>query len=130
MSLYTPAHFATSDRPAVARLMHDHAFATLVTPGTPLPLVSHLPLVHRFEHDRAEPWTFAMPPRQRDAMVGAIVAFRMHIKRLDAKFKLSQNRTAEDRGRVAAGLRTDGYAEALNTAAWMEIYAAAKKDAP
>jgi len=214
MSLYTPAHFATGNRVAIARLMRDHAFATLVTPGAPEPMVSHLPLqfvpgcephgtlighfaranphweaaaatpsvaifhgphayispnwytqpdrmvptwnyaavhahgtleiiedltearhvletlVHRFEHDRAKPWTFDMPPRQRDAMVGAIVAFRMRIKRLDAKFKLSQNRTAEDRGRVVAGLRNDGYPEALHTATWMEIYTDAKKDAP
>ncbi|MEO6565254.1 MAG: FMN-binding negative transcriptional regulator [Casimicrobiaceae bacterium] len=214
MSLYTPAHFANSDRAAVARLMHDNAFATLVTPGPSELLVSHLPLlfvpgcephgtlighfaranphweaaaatpsvaifhgphayvsprwythpdlmvptwnyvavhahgtleiiedltearhvletlVHRFEHHRAERWTLAMPPRQRDAMVGAIVAFRMRIKRVDAKFKLSQNRTAEDRGRVVAGLRSDGHAEALATAAWMEIYADAKQDLP
>lgn len=214
MSLYTPAHFATSDRAAVARLMHEHSFATLVTPGPSEPLVSHLPLlfvpgcephgmlighfaranphwqtaaitpsvaifhgphayisprwygqpdrmvptwnyaavhahgtleiiddltearhvletlVHRFEHDRAEPWSFDMPPRPRDAMVGAIVAFRMRIRRLDVKFKLSQNRSVEDRRRVVAGLKADGYADALGTAAWMEAYAGEQKDQP
>ena len=45
MSLYTPAHFAKADRAAGARLMHDYPFATLVTPATPEPLVSHLPLL-------------------------------------------------------------------------------------
>ena len=49
-------------------------------------------LVHRFEADRAAPWQFAMAERQRDALVGAIVAFRIRIRRLTGKFKLSQNR--------------------------------------
>ena len=35
MSLYTPSAFVARDRTAVSRLMHDHPFATLVTPGTP-----------------------------------------------------------------------------------------------
>jgi transcriptional regulator len=207
MSLYTPSHFATSDRAAVARLMHDHPFATLVTPATPEPFVSHLPLllaagcephgtlighmaranphwehaggvesiaifhgphayvspawyaepsravptwnyaaihahgvleivrdpaetrgvldalVQRFEANRDAPWRFAMPERQRDALVGAIVAFRIRIRRLAAKFKLSQNRSPEDRSRVAAALDGEGYAEAAAVAAWMRTYA-------
>jgi len=45
MSLYTPSHFAMSDRVATARLIHDYPFATLVTPATPEPFVSHLPLL-------------------------------------------------------------------------------------
>lgn len=207
MSVYTPRHFAVQERARVARLMHDYPFATLVTPATPEPVVSHVPLlfipgcephgtlighvaranahwelargveslaifhgphayvspswygapqrmvptwnyavVHahgaleiiddavetrrvldalaqRFEHARQEPWRFEMPERQRDAMVGAIVAFRMRIKRLEGKFKLSQNRSPEDIARVVAGLRADGHAEATTTAQWMEQYA-------
>lgn len=206
MSLYTPSHFAASDRTAAARLMHDHPFATLVTPATPEPLVSHLPLlltpncephgtlighmaranphweraagveslaifhgphayvspswyaepakavptwnyatvhahgaleviddpaeargvldalVQRFEAQRDAPWQFAMPERQRDALVGAIVAFRLRIRRLDAKFKLSQNRPAGDQVRVAAALEEEGYADAASVAAWMRAY--------
>ena len=41
-------------------------------------------------------------------MVGAIVGFRMRVKRIDAKFKLSQNRTPDDRARVAAALDGGG----------------------
>ena len=55
-------------------------------------------------------------------MVGAIVGFRIKIKRIDAKFKLSQNRTPGDRARVAAALAAEGYAEAEATAAWMRAY--------
>jgi transcriptional regulator len=80
-------------------------------------------LIHRFEGGRAAPWTLRMPERQRDAMVAAIVGFRIRITRLEGKFKLSQNRSAADRTRVAAALRTEGYAEATATADWMERYA-------
>jgi len=33
MSLYTPGHFVAHERAAVARLIHDNPFATLVTPA-------------------------------------------------------------------------------------------------
>jgi transcriptional regulator len=84
-------------------------------------------LVHRFESGRPAPWQFDMPPRERDAMIGAIVAFRMRIKRLDAKFKLSQNRSDEDRARVVAGLQADGHPDATATAEWMLAYANARR---
>lgn len=207
MSIYVPADFAARDRAAIARLVHDCPFATLVTPGTPEPLVTHLPLIHitdcepngtllghfaranphmngaaaaesiaifhgphayvspswyaepgagvptwnyavahahgtvelaqnpadtraileamiqRFESGRAEPWQIGLDQARFDAMVGAIVGFRLPIKRIDAKFKLSQNRTPGDRERVAAGLDAEGYPDAAATAAWMRAYA-------
>jgi len=204
MSLYTPAHFAVAEPAATERLLRDHPFATLVTPGTPEPFISHLPLllvpgrephgtlighfaranphwrqaagaesiavfhgphayvspswysqpermdpawnyatvhahgtleivtdpteargvlealIHRFEADRPEPWQFRMPERERDAMVSAIVAFRMPLREANAKFKLSQNRSAVDRARVAGALRGEGYDDALALAGLME----------
>lgn len=202
MSLYTPAHFAATERAAAARLMRDHPFATLVTPAMPEPMISHVPLlfvadcephgelighvaranphwrhtaaesiaifhgphayvspswyarpaqavptwnyatvhahatmqviddpaearsildalVDRFESTRREPWSFAMPERERDALLGAIVAFRLRIRRIEAKFKLSQNRPATDRERVATALEAEGYADAAAVSAWM-----------
>jgi len=203
MSLYLPDHFTARDRAMIARLVRDHPFATLVTPGTPEPLVTHLPLlhvadcephgtlfghfaranphaaiapdiesiaifhgphayvtpswyadpsgavptwnyavahahgaiefardavetravldlmIHRFEADREMPWKLGLPAGQLAAMVRAIVGFRIRVKRLDGKFKLSQNRTPEDRRRVAAGLEGENYADAAATAAWM-----------
>jgi len=207
MTLYRPDHFAIDDRAAIAHLVHDYPFATLMTPATPEPFVSHLPLllvpeggphgtlighfaranphwlhvdnvesraifhgphayvspswygqpermvptwnyatvhmhgaleiitdaaetrgvldalVQRFEGGRDAPWTLRMPERQRDAMVAAIVAFRIDVTRLEGKFKLSQNRAPADRARVAAALKKEGYAEATATAEWMERYA-------
>jgi transcriptional regulator len=80
-------------------------------------------LIERFEGHRPAPWKLALPDRQRDAMIGAIVAFKMPIRRIDAKFKLSQNRSRNDRLRVIAALRDEGYSEATQTAVWMHAYA-------
>jgi len=208
MSVYSPTHFTTHDRAAIARLMHEHSFATLITPAEPEPMVSHLPLllvpgcephgtlighfaranphwprarevpsiavfhgphayvspswygepermvptwnyatvhahgtlemiddareaqgimdalVHRFEAARAAPWTFEREPRERNALMGAIAPFRMRIRRVDAKFKLSQNRSGDDRARVIAALHAEGHPEAAATADWMQRYAA------
>lgn len=205
MSMYVPAQFAPSDRAAVVRLMHDYPFATLLTPQSADPLITHLPLLHvadcephgtlyghfaranlhasdagsaesiaifhgphayvspswyaapaaavptwnyavvhahgtvqladdpadtraildalikRFESLRSSPWALALEPRALQAMVGAIVGFRLRIKRLEAKFKLSQNRSADDQRRVADALAA-GDPEAAATAHWMRAY--------
>jgi transcriptional regulator len=206
VSLYTPTHFTMADRAAIARLIHDHSFATLVTPAAGGPFISHLPLllvagsephgtllghmaranpqwqhaagvssvalfhgphayvspswyavpakavptwnyaavhahgvldiiddpvearsvldalVQRFEGKRETPWQFAMPVPQRDALVNAIVAFRLRIRSVEAKFKLSQNRPHGDQVRVAAALDAEGYPEAASVAEWMRTY--------
>jgi transcriptional regulator len=210
MPVYVPQHFAARDEAMVARLVHDYPFATLVTPGEPEPLVTHLPLllvaddeppgtlfghfaranphartppgaesvaifhgphayvtpswyadpagavptwnyavvhahgalelardpaetravldllVQRFESDRSAPWRLGLDPDRLAAMVNAIVGFRIRVTRLEAKFKLSQNRSPEDQRRVAAGLDGEGYAEAEATAAWMREVNGAK----
>jgi transcriptional regulator len=202
-----PSHFATADRDAAARLMHDYPFATLVTPSMPEPVISHVPLlrledgtpygtlighfaranpharrvfggesiaifhgphayvspsfyadpasavptwnyavvhahgtleptpdaaptravvdrlVERFESSRDAPWQLGLEGERLDAMLGAIVGFRLPIARLDVKFKLSQNRSRDDRLRVATALAAESYAEAEATAQWMRLYA-------
>ncbi|MFI4951690.1 MAG: FMN-binding negative transcriptional regulator [Burkholderiales bacterium] len=204
MSLYLPAAFASSDQAAMARLLHEHPFATLITAAAGEPQVSHLPLLHhaepgphgvlvghmaranphwrhfgasgslaifhgphayvspswyaepaiqvptwnyavahvhgraeivadragtlatlqelidRFEGGRAAPWRLQLEGARLDTMLGAIVAFRIVIDRIDVKFKLSQNREAADRRRVAAALRDESFADATATAAWMD----------
>jgi transcriptional regulator len=211
VGLYVPSHFDAGNRVAIARLLHDHPFATLVTPAAGEPHVSHVPLlwvgdcephgtlighfaranphaggaaaaesiaifhgphayvspswyaepaaavptwnyavvhahgalelartpvetraildvlIHRFESGRDAPWEPGLDRSRMDAMVGAIVGFRMKIKRIDAKFKLSQNRSPDDRTRVASALDGEGYADATATAEWMRAYAADDK---
>jgi transcriptional regulator len=203
VSIYIPDHFAARDRAMTARLVRDHPFATLVTPGAPEALVTHLPLLHiadcephgtlvghfaranphsrlppdvesmaiflgphayvtpswyedpsgavptwnyavahahgtielardagqtraildlmiqRFEAGRVAPWKPGLDAGRLGAMVGAIVGFRIRVKRFDAKFKLSQNRSSDDRRRVAAGLDGESHADAAATASWM-----------
>lgn len=80
-------------------------------------------LVGRFESDRAEPWQLQLEGSRLDAMLNAIVAFRIIIERIDAKFKLSQNRIPSDRERVIAALTNEPYAESVATAEWMTVYA-------
>jgi transcriptional regulator len=80
-------------------------------------------LIDRFESSRDAPWQLGLEGRRLDAMLGAIVGFRLPIARLDVKFKLSQNRSRDDRIRVATALEAEGYAEAEATAGWMRLYA-------
>ncbi|WP_043114164.1 FMN-binding negative transcriptional regulator [Solimonas soli] len=52
-------------------------------------------------------------------LLPAIVAFRLPIERLEAKFKMSQNRSAGDRAGVAAALAAQASADARAVAEWM-----------
>ena len=72
---------------------------------------------------RAAPWRLQLEGRELEAMVSAIVAFRLLIERVDTKLKLSQNRSVTDRQRVVAALRAEHTAEASATADWMQPYA-------
>ncbi len=49
-----------------------------------------------------------------------ITAFEMPITRLEGKFKMGQNKPAEDRAGAAAGLRATGEPMAAEVAALME----------
>ncbi len=99
-------------------VVHAHGTIELATDPAETRAVLDL-LVQRFEAPRAAPWKVDLSAHRLDAMVGAIIGFRIKVKRIDIKLKLSQNRTRDDQERVAAGLAAEGYAEATATAAWM-----------
>lgn len=62
-------------------------------------------LSERHEAREANPWRMGDQPAPfLDAMMGGILGFEIEVARLDGKFKLSQNRPAGDRPRVAAAL--------------------------
>jgi transcriptional regulator len=62
-------------------------------------------LTDLYERSRADPWAVSDAPEQFiRAQLRAIVGLRIPITRLDGKRNLSQNRSAEDRARVSAGL--------------------------
>lgn len=68
-----------------------------------LQLVSRLSDHH--EQGRPQPWAVSDAPREYlDAMLRAIVGFALPIRRIEGKWKLSQNRSPQDQAGVRAGL--------------------------
>lgn len=62
-------------------------------------------LTDRFEHAEAKPWSVDdAPPAFVDAMLRGIIGLRLHIERIEAQFKLSQNKTEDDRSGTELGL--------------------------
>jgi transcriptional regulator len=74
-------------------------------------LVSDLTATH--EAGRDVPWAVTDAPSDYiEQMLRAIVGFEISIRSIVGKFKASQNRSAEDRQGVAAGLAAEGLAAA------------------
>ena len=68
-------------------------------------------LTERHEGGRAAPWHVTDSPADFiDTMLKAIVGIEIEVTRLEGKFKLSQNRSAEDRTGVVLGLEADATA--------------------
>jgi transcriptional regulator len=66
-------------------------------------------LTVRHEAERAEPWAVSDAPADFvEGMLKGIVGFELPIARLEGKWKMSQNRPAQDRAGVAAGLQAEG----------------------
>ena len=69
-------------------------------------------LTEHHETPRAVPWAVADAPEDFvQGMLKGIVGFRLPIDRLEGKVKMSQNRPAEDRASVIAGLQAAGRGE-------------------
>ena len=65
-------------------------------------------LTERHEGGRAMPWHVTDAPADYiDSMLRAIVGIEIEVTRLEGKYKLSQNRSAEDRTGVVLGLESD-----------------------
>jgi len=66
-------------------------------------------LTERQETPRAEPWAVTDAPADfTQGMLNGIVGFALPIARLEGKWKMTQNRPAEDRAGVIAGLTAEG----------------------
>ncbi len=84
-----------------------HAYGAPRLIEDPAAVRAYLDRLVASEEDGA--WTLdGQPAPFVDAMLRALVAFELPIDRLEAKFKLSQNRPAEDHGRVVAALEDAG----------------------
>lgn len=76
-------------------------------------------LVDQYEAGFAKPWRMALLADYEAAMLKGIVAFEIEITKLEAKFKMSQNRTAADRRNVTERLAAEGSDDAAELARLM-----------
>lgn len=76
-------------------------------------------LTQTHESATGTPWRMDLPRAYLDSMLKGIVGFEVRITRLQGKFKLSQNRPATDRTRVAAALQALGNDDAAGIAELM-----------
>jgi transcriptional regulator len=73
-------------------------------------------LTERHESRRAKPWSVDdMPEKFHEGQLRAIVGVELQVSRIEAKFKMSQNRTAEDVDGVVSGLEADGLTHVAET---------------
>lgn len=83
-----------------------------------LELVSRLS--ERHEQRRPQPWAVSDAPRDYiDSMLRAIVGFALPIRRLEGKWKLSQNRSSNDQAGVRDGLAASANPQERELAARM-----------
>jgi transcriptional regulator len=66
----------------------------------------------------------ALPDEFLNAKLKGIVAFEMVVERVEARYKLSQDRTANERANVAAALRDEADGAAAETAVYMDRFGA------
>ncbi len=115
--MYISQHFAEHDQAEILRFIAAHAFGTLVTVDADVPFASHIPFLleqgetltlsghlakanPHYEGESETAWVPAYP----DKMLEAIVGFEISIESLQAKYKLSQNRSAADQHNVMQAL--------------------------
>ena len=67
-----------------------------------------LELVRQNEAQSSEPWQPDLPEEVLEGLLRQIVAFRIELVRVEAKFKLGQNRSRTDRENVAGALEDSG----------------------
>jgi transcriptional regulator len=90
-------------------------------------IVRDLSTLH--EQGRAEPWSIEDAPRPYiDALLRGIVGVTLHVERIDAKRKLSQNKSEADFHGVAAGLAASAHAMEREVAALMRATRAVADD--
>ncbi len=86
-----------------------HAYGTLSFFDDAEELRAHVTrMTETHEAPRAAPWAVSDAPKEFvDGMVRAIVGFKLPITKLEGKWKMSQNRPAQDVSGVLAGLKAE-----------------------
>ena len=77
-------------------------------------------LIERYESHRATPWNLEkVPTEYYGRLLSGIVGFQMEVVKIEAKFKLGQNRRSVDQAGTIAGLEREGTSEASAMAEFM-----------
>lgn len=76
-------------------------------------------LVDENEKSFPQPWKLQISQAMRERALGAIVGFEISLNRVEGKFKLSQNRSVQDRKNIIAQLQQSAHGK--ETAQWMSV---------
>lgn len=68
------------------------------------------------------PWQRQVEGARLDAMLNHIIAFHIPLTRLEAKFKMNQNKTPQDRAQVITQLRASAHPDLAAMADWMHAH--------
>ena len=80
-------------------VVHATGIATLVDDPTALRKIVE-DTTAKYESPRVQPWKIALSDDEMDKTLKAIVGFSIQITRIEAKFKLGQNRSKEDQEKM------------------------------
>lgn len=76
----------------------------------------------KYEQRFDTPWSMHLPEKAVDGMLRAIVGFSIKITRIEAKFKLGQNKSVEDQEAMLLGLESDSDPASNELAQFMKDY--------
>jgi transcriptional regulator len=99
--------------------IHVHGFPRIFTTDAELNDVLDKTVI-KHEADRSHPWRPNLPDELKTKLQQALVGFEIGITRIEAKFKLGQNRSREDREKMLLSLKASGDSESIRLAQWME----------
>ena len=76
---------------------------------------------NKYEKVMESPWTMDFPENTVDSLLKAIVGFSIAISRVEAKFKLGQNKSIEDQASMLAALETSVGSDARALAEFIKL---------
>lgn len=118
-SYISPANYSTREAVPTWNYGAVHAYGNARVFAAPDELLGVLhELIPMFEPAYAEQWA-SLSPAYRERMLSHIVGFEIAVTKLEAKFKLSQNRTREEQEKVIEALRSASDSAVSGTAALM-----------
>jgi transcriptional regulator len=74
----------------------------------------------KYESGMAQPWKLPLTEEEIGRMLKAIVGFSIEITRVEAKFKLGQNRSPDDQQKMVQGLKSSGDPGSVELARFIE----------